>query len=117
MIHLSRGKAPSTRKQRASRAAGTAGAEREALFGPELPARAAGQSAVETRLRKELDEEINRSKKRGATTAMPHLGDLGPSGGTGVAPEEPAPEDGEAPEESSSEEEEIGFLGAGWQEG
>ena len=59
---------------------------------------------------RELDEEINRSKTRGATTALPHLGDLGPPEVTGAAAAEPAPEEGEAPEESSSEEEEnVGF--------
>ena len=77
-------------QRRASRAAGAAGPEAEALFEPGQLWGNGGQSAEEKRLRKELDEELNRTQKENTTAGKPHLGDLGGSAtpkATGTAPD------------------------------
>ena len=77
-----------------------------------MPPGATSQSAAEKRLRKELDEELQRSNKRSATTTKPHLENLGQTGTSGAAATAPAAEGDIAIEEPSSEEEEaVGFWG------
>ena len=97
--------APTSRRHRASRAAGTA-VEKEALFGSALPAAGSKVSPAEKRLRQDLDEEIKKkSHKKKVAEKPPSLEELG-----GVAkpaipgdlPEEAAVEE---PDGSSSEDE------------
>ena len=61
--------------------------EPEALFGAELGAEGRQESDIVTRLRRELGEELDKSKKKDGATDKPHIKDL-------VAPRTPTGEIG-----------------------